>query len=296
MAGPVNRPSVQAATRSVGVEAASTAGPPRLVQGGCHGTQVPRVRRGPLTTTRAVCTTEPEPPWSTICATGIGPAPSGSFVGESCQASRPAGVVRMSKMFAESKTTAWATPPDAARSETVDWPPTGRVGRAQCDPPSWVTQRSGPKAQPLPGSANRSFRTPGPPCRLSDTGGPGSPAQVWPPSRVRSTETVHVGQVAPRTQPVCGDTNVTDAGAKPLGSGPPGGPAAGVDVGVGTVAGGETVEVGEAEPVTVGAGVGLPCGPAAGWDAHPASATVAAMARTCKAFTTDPGPPAGAVP
>src|SRR5438270_13648724 len=74
-AGPANRPSEQAATRSVGVEAASTAGPPTVVQGACQATQFPPARRAPLTTTRSFWTTHPEPPCSTICATGTGPAP-----------------------------------------------------------------------------------------------------------------------------------------------------------------------------------------------------------------------------
>jgi hypothetical protein len=91
-----------------------------------------------------------------------------------------------------------------------------------------------------------------------------------------------VGHVAPRTQPVCSETKVTEAGEKPFGTGPPAGPAAeGVVVGVGTVAVGETG----------------PGGPVAGLELHPApSATTAAMARIWKAFTTAPGPPADAAP
>jgi hypothetical protein len=111
-------------------------------------------------------------------------------------------------------------------------------------------------------------------------------AHDFPPSRVRRSETVHVGHVAPRTQPVRDDTNVTDAGAKPLSTGPPGGPA--VDVGVGTVAVGETVTVavGEAEAAAVGDGVGLGNGPTAGLDVHRApSTTVVAMTRIPKALT-----------
>jgi len=111
-------------------------------------------------------------------------------------------------------------------------------------------------------------------------------AQVRPPSRVRRRETVQVGHVAPRTQPVCSETKVTEAGEKPFGTGPPAGPVAeGVVVGVGTVAVGDavTVAVGEAMPV-VGVGVGLGCVPVAVFELHPApSATMAAMARTWQA-------------
>src|SRR5437016_469567 len=98
-------------------------------------------------------------------------------------------------------------------------------------------------------------------------------AQVQPPSRVRRRETVHVGHVAPRTQPVCSETKVTEAGEKPLGTGAPAGPAGeGVIVGMGTVAVGETgpdetVAVAEAEPAS--AGVGLRCGPVADLERHP---------------------------
>ena len=112
---------------------------------------------------------------------------------------------------------------------------------------------------------------------------------------------MHVGHVAPRTQPVRCETNVTDAGVKPFGTGPPAGPALeGVVVGVGTVAVGETgldetVAVGETEPGPVGE---LGCGPVAVLELHPApSATMAAMAKPWKAFMpTAPGPPAGAAP
>src|SRR5207248_2125873 len=164
-------------------------------------------------------------------------------------------------------------------------PPTGRVERTQWDPPSWVTQRSGPKTQPLFTSAKRTFRTPVPPSGANDVGGAGMPAQVRPPSRVRRRETVHVGHVAPRTQPVCSETKVTEAGEKPLGTGAPAGPAGeGVIVGMGTDAVGETgPAVTEAEPAS--AGVGLRCGPVADLELHPApSATTAAMARIWKAF------------
>jgi hypothetical protein len=150
-----------------------------------------------------------------------------------------------------------------------------------------------------------------PPSGANDIGGAGTLAQLFPPSRVRSTETVHVGHVAPRVQPVWSETKVTDAGLKPLGTGPPGGPA--VEVGVGTVAVGDTVTVavGEAVP-TVDDAVGLRCGPAAGLEVHPVpSATAAAMTRIPTAFMTligglpflssanrltASGPPAGAAP
>ena len=73
---------------------------------------------------------------------------------------------------------------------------------------------------------------------------------------------------------------------KPLGTGPPAGPAGeGVVVGVGTVAVGDavTVAVGETVPA-VGVGVGLRCVPVAVFELHPApSTTMAAMARTWKA-------------
>src|SRR6266581_2795155 len=100
-------------------------------------------------------------------------------------------------------------------------------------------------------------------------------AQVRPPSRVRRRTTGHVEHVAPRTQPVWSETKVTDAGVKPLGTGPPAGPAAeGVVVGVGTVAVGDavTVAVGEAVPA-VGVGVGLRCVPVAVFELHPAPST-----------------------
>jgi hypothetical protein len=118
------------------------------------------------------------------------------------------------------------------------------------------------------------------------------PAQVRPPSRVRSRETVHVGHVAPMTQPVWSDTKVTDRGEKPLGTGPPGGPA--VEVGMGAVAVGDavTVAVGEAVPA-VGVAVGLRCGPAAGLDAHPAAS---ARATTITTKPTDFMTPAEGYP
>jgi hypothetical protein len=58
---------------------------------------------------------------------------------------------------------------------------------------------------------------------------------------VRSNE-VHGGEAhgaVPSTQPVLSDTKVTETGVKPLGTGPPGGPAWGTVV---TAAGGATVE------------------------------------------------------
>lgn len=58
------------------------------------------------------------------------------------------------------------------------------------------------------------------------------PAHVRPPSVVRSTD-VHTGRghgAVPSTQPRCADTNVTDSGWNPAGTGPPGGPPSVVDV------------------------------------------------------------------
>jgi hypothetical protein len=72
-------------------------------------------------------------------------------------------------------------------------------------------------------------------------------------------ETVHVGHVAPRTQPVCSETKVTEAGEKPLGTGPPAGPAEG-DTGT-TVWVGAAVSV--AEALWLGAVVGDAVGEAA---------------------------------
>jgi hypothetical protein len=69
------------------------------------------------------------------------------------------------------------------------------------------------------------------------------------------SETVHVGQVAPRTQPVCSETKVTDAGVKPLGTGPPAGPGVGDAVPVGAaVSVAEAVEVGVRAAGAVGEG------------------------------------------
>jgi len=115
-------------------------------------------------------------------------------------------------------------------------------------------------------------------------GGAGTLAQVLPPSRVRRSDTVQVGHEAPSTHPVCRETNVTDIGAKPAGMGPPAGPAAVGDTGVGTA--GATVAVGEdavavgVAGATVGDPEGLFCTLVAGLPTHPAarSATIAAVA------------------
>jgi hypothetical protein len=48
--------------------------------------------------------------------------------------------------------------------------------------------------------------------------------QVFPPSLVRSKEELHGGAeqgAVPSTQPLCGDTKLTEAGTKPAGIGPP---------------------------------------------------------------------------
>lgn len=125
-------------------------------------------------------------------------------------------------------TTAVTRPPPAARVRTS--PPT--FTRCQLRAASWVTHSPGPNAQPLTGSANRTALTAVATLSVSVAGGTspvrgaGTPTQWAPESVVRTTE-VHGGEtqegVVPSTYPVVGDTNVTEAGWNPAGTGPPAG-------------------------------------------------------------------------
>src|SRR3984957_6676855 len=123
--------------------------------------------------------------------------------------------------------------PTAARS----WPsipssdsiePRGEAADDQCSPPSVVYHRPLPNTNPSEGLANRIPHTAGSVDSdrvASGTTGAGSPRQLAPRFRVRRID-VHgafAHGAVPRTNASCGETNVTDRAANPIGTGPPAG-------------------------------------------------------------------------
>src|ERR1700678_3958195 len=114
--------------------------------------------------------------------------------------------------------------PSITSRDTIESP--GDAAGVHRSPPSVVSHRPLPNTNPSEGLANRIPHTAGwvtSNGAASGTVGAGSPRQLAPRSRVRRID-VHgafAHGAVPRTNASSGETNVTDAAANPVGTGPP---------------------------------------------------------------------------
>ena len=257
--GLAHRPTSQTATRSLALDAASTAGPTTSRQAGCQVRHMPASSVAPPDTMRSFSRTQPDEPDSSSSIRGTGPAPTGTRTAATRQSSAPTRLDPIRKSWAASYRTACTVPADVSSAVTVA--PAGNpliVRRPHVAPPSCVAHSSGPNAQPFNKSAKRRDEIPAPPAwtlprtpPLSVVFGASIDDQVAPPSTVRmiAGHRAPPQGTLPRTQPLSAETKVADCGSKSAGTGSP----AGVGDGVATTASlGDTWADGSLDPTLVG--------------------------------------------